>query len=102
MPLLYNFGYFDFNQPYFLLHFAQGYMSYQLAVVPFQEDLVGYAYDGRGVSLQWLNMTPAQATKLQRELEWNALPEHATYPYNYFTQDCATRVRRCARSRPGW
>jgi len=93
VPLLYNFGYFDFDQPYFLLHFAQGYMSYQLAAVPFQEDLAGYAHDGRGVSLQWLNMTPAQATKLQQLLQWNALPENATYRYDYFTADCSTRVR---------
>ncbi len=93
VPLLYNYGYFDFNQPGFLLHFAQGYMSYQLAAVPFKEDLVGYAYDGRGVSLQWLDFSPAQASRLQRYLEWNALPENATYRYDYFTQDCATRVR---------
>ena len=92
-PLLYNFGYFDFDQPGFFLHFAQGYMNYQLAAVPAQEDLAGYAHDGRGVTLQWLDMTPAQATKLQHFLQWNALPEHATYRYDYFTQDCTTRVR---------
>ena len=92
-PLLYNYGYFDFDQPGFLLHFAQGYMSYMLAAVPLQDDLAGYAHAGRGVSLQWLDFTPAQATKLQHYLQWNALPEHATYRYDYFTQDCATKVR---------
>jgi hypothetical protein len=92
-PLLYNYGYFDFDQPGFLLHFAQGYMSYMLAAVPLQDDLAGYAHDGRGVSLQWLDFTPEQATRLQRYLRWNALPEHATYRYDYFTQDCATKVR---------
>lgn len=93
VPLLYNYGYFDFGQPGFLLHFAQGYMSYMLAAVPLQDDLAGYAQAGRGVSLQWLDFTPAQAVKLQRYLQWNALPEHATYRYDYFTQDCATKVR---------
>ena len=93
VPMLYNYGYFDFNQPYFLLHFAQGYMSYQLAVVPFQEDLANYAHEGRGVSLQWLDMTSAQASGLQSYLQWNARPENATYRYDYFTADCATRVR---------
>jgi hypothetical protein len=93
VPMLYNYGYFDFNQPYFLLHFAQGYMSYQLAAVPFREDLAGYAYDRRGVSLQWLKMTPEQATNLQHFLQWNALPQNSTYRYDYFTADCATRVR---------
>ncbi|HTA64798.1 MAG TPA: DUF4105 domain-containing protein [Xanthomonadaceae bacterium] len=92
-PMLYNYGYFDFNQPYFFLHFAQGYMSYQLAAVPLRVDLIEYAYEGRGASLQWLDLPPAQATKLQRFLEWNVRPENATYPYNYFTADCTTRVR---------
>jgi hypothetical protein len=93
VPLLYNYGYFDFDQPGFLLHFAQGYMSYMLAAMPMQDDLAGYAAAGRGVSLQWLDFAPAQATKLQRYLQWNALPEHATYRYDYFTQDCSTKVR---------
>jgi hypothetical protein len=92
-PLLYNYGYFDFDQPGFLLHFAQGYMSYMLAAVPLDEDLAGYRQDGRGVTLQWLDLAPAQAERLAKFLAWNARPEHATYRYDYFTQDCATKVR---------
>ena len=92
-PLLYNYGYFDFDQPGFLLHFAQGYMSYMLAAVPLDADLAGYRQDGRGVTLQWLDLTPAQAQKLAQFLAWNARPEHATYRYDYFTQDCSTKVR---------
>ncbi len=92
-PLLYNYGYFDFDQPGFLLHFAQGYMSYMLAAVPLDEDLAGYRDEGRGVTLQWLDLSPAQAQKLARFLAWNARPEHATYRYDYFTANCSTKVR---------
>jgi hypothetical protein len=91
--LLYNYGYFDFDQPGFLLHFAQGYMYYLLAAIPLDVDLASYRTEGRGVTLQWLDLTPVQAEKLARFLAWNARPEHATYRYDYFTENCSTKVR---------
>jgi hypothetical protein len=92
-PTLYNFGYFDLDEPGFLWHFVQGRANYQLVALPAREDLEQYARAGRGTQLQWLDLTPAQASKLQRDLEWNARPENARYRYDYFTQDCTTRVR---------
>ena len=92
-PTLYNFGYFDLDEPGFMLHFVQGRANYQLVALPAHEDLAQYAHAGRGAVLQWLDFTPAQASRLQRDLEWNARPENARYRYDYFTQDCTTRVR---------
>lgn len=92
-PMLYNFGYFNPDEPGFFLHFAEGRANYQLMALPARIDLAQYAEAGRGAVLQWLALTPGQATKLQRRLEWNARPENATYPYDYFTKDCTTRVR---------
>ncbi|HEY2346421.1 MAG TPA: DUF4105 domain-containing protein [Xanthomonadaceae bacterium] len=92
-PTLYNFGYFNPDAPDFFLHFAEGRAEYQLVALPARVDLAQYAQAGRGASLQWLAFTPAQAIKLQQRLEWNVRPENATYPYDYFTKDCTTRVR---------
>jgi hypothetical protein len=92
-PTLYNFGYFDLDEPGFMWHFVQGHANYQLVALPAREDLDQYAHAGRGASIQWLDFTPAQAIALQRDLEWNARPENARYRYDYFTQDCTTRVR---------
>lgn len=92
-PILYNFGYFDLDEPGFFRHFIEGHANYQLVALPAREDLAQYAQAGRGAVVQWLDLTPAQASKLQQRLEWNARPENARYPYDYFTQDCTTRVR---------
>ncbi|MBS0456109.1 MAG: DUF4105 domain-containing protein [Proteobacteria bacterium] len=92
-PMDYNFGYFDLDEPGFFLHFVQGRAMYQLVALPAREDLQQYAQAGRGAVVQWLDLTPAQATKLQQRLQWNARPENARYHYDYFTQDCTTRVR---------
>ena len=93
VPMLYNFGYFDLDQPDFYLHFVQGHADYSLVALPYSVDIQQYAHSGRGASLQWLDFTAEQAMKLRDRLEWNARPENATYPYDYFTQDCTTRVR---------
>ncbi len=92
-PLLYNYGFFDFDQPGFFLHFAQGYMTYLLAAVPLDVDLQSYREEGRGVELQWLDLTPTQAQQLANALALNAQPEHASYRYDYFTANCSTKVR---------
>ncbi|MBJ6978758.1 DUF4105 domain-containing protein [Luteimonas sp. MC1782] len=92
-PLSYNFGFFDPAEPDFHLRFLRGEMRYRLAVLPFAEDLAYYDSVGRGVSIQWLALDAAAATALAERLAWNARPENATYTYDYFTDNCSTRVR---------
>jgi hypothetical protein len=90
---LYNFGFFDFEQEDFLLRFLRGRMLYQLVALPMELDLRGYAADGRGVRLQWLALEPDQARELAASLAVNAQPENAEYRYDYFTENCSTKVR---------
>ncbi|MEP6634725.1 MAG: DUF4105 domain-containing protein [Luteimonas sp.] len=92
-PLSYNFGFFDPAEPGFLGRFVDNQMQYQLVALPFAEDMVHYRETGRGVSIQWLDLTDAEAERLEAKLVTNALPEHARYRYQYFTDNCATRVR---------
>ena len=91
--LSYNYGYFDFDQPGFFTRFMRGDMRYRLVALPLEADLRGYAADGRGAQLQWLDLRPEQAIALRDFLAWNALPENAEYRYDYFTDNCSTRVR---------
>ena len=92
-PTLYNYGYFDFDEPGFLLRFLHGQMEYRLLAIPLREDLAYYTDEGRGVRLQWLALTNAQAHQLAEFLAWNARPENSRYRYDYFTRNCSTMVR---------
>ena len=92
-PVSYNFGFFDPSEPDFIPRFIRGQMRYQLVALPMREDLAYYRDVGRGVSIQWLDLAPAQATQLADALAVNALPQNARYRYDYFTDNCATRVR---------
>ncbi|MCC8363895.1 DUF4105 domain-containing protein [Lysobacter sp. A6] len=92
-PISYNFGFFDLDEPGFLRRFIQGDMQYMLVALPVDEDLAYYRNVGRGVSIQWLDLEPAQARDIADALAHNALPENARYRYDYFTDNCSTRVR---------
>lgn len=89
----YNFGSFDPGEPGFFGRFVRGQMEYLLVAQPLEQDLAIYQYEGRGVSIQWLALTPEQADGLAAYLEEEARPENARYRYDYFTNNCATRVR---------
>lgn len=92
-PISYNFGFFDPGEPHFLRRFIRGEMAYQLAALPLSQDMAYYRDVGRGVSIQWLDLDDAQAKRLAAALAENAKPENARYRYEYFTDNCATRVR---------
>lgn len=89
----YNYGVFNFNQPNFYLNFARGYLYYQLGVYDYPSFENAYiAYD-RYVHEQVLNLTPDQKQKMFDYLQWNALPENQHYRYDYFYNNCATKMR---------
>ena len=92
-PVSYNFGFFDMGEPGFVGNFVRGRMRYYLVALPLANDLASYAAAGRGVSVQWLDLEPAQARELAAALALNSLPENARYRYDYFTDHCSPRVR---------
>ena len=89
----YNFGFFDPTEPDFVARFVRGDMRYRLAAVPYADDLVLYRHEGRGVSVLWLDLDDAQAREIATALADNARPENAFYRYDYFRDNCSTRVR---------
>lgn len=93
MPLSYNFGFFDMEEDGFIGRFVRGEMMYRLVELPLSDDLRYYEESGRGVRMQWLMLSDAQATAMAAALAENAKTENARYRYEYFTDNCATRVR---------
>lgn len=92
-PLSYNFGFFDLDEPGFHWNFVRGRMNYRLEVLSLAQDLYGYERAGRGVTVQWLDLSPEQATALAAALAVHARPENARYTYDYYTANCSTKVR---------
>jgi hypothetical protein len=91
--ITFNYGVFDFDEQGFLLHFAAGRMHYLMDAAPTEVDQKYYMDVGRSVTRQRLAFTPAQASDLRDFLLWNLQPENVRYDYDYYAQNCATRVR---------
>lgn len=89
----YNYGLFDFRQENFLLRFIRGQMWYWMAGFPAEAYLRTYVRDNRSVWLQELNLPPAARLQLREFLRWNEQPEHRFYRYDYYYDNCSTRVR---------
>lgn len=88
----YNFGTFDFAQPFFMVRFARGQLDYVLDTAPFADELAKYQALGRPIIEQRLALSPAAAQALMRRLDDNALPENRAYRYDFFSDNCSTRL----------
>lgn len=89
----FNYGVFDFDQPNFYLNFARGRNYYMLAVYNYENFEWAYKRDGRFIHEQVLQLTASQRDKIYNFLLWNAQPENRTYRYDYYHDNCATRIR---------
>ena len=91
--IAYNYGVFDFNQPNFYLNFTRGYLYYKLGVYSYPDFRDFYISYNRYVHEQILAIDSVQKQKIFSYLENNALPQNQTYRYDYFYNNCASKVR---------
>ncbi|EDP94497.1 DUF4105 domain-containing protein [Kordia algicida OT-1] len=91
--VVYNYGTFDFNTPFFYIKFAQGKLPYQLGRSSFKNFVRIYQYEKRWIKEQVLNLTPEQNKTLLAYLENNYKEENRDYKYDFFYNNCATKIR---------
>ena len=91
--LVYNWGVFDFETPNFAWKFAKGRLDYMLVVESMQGFLQAYLYEKRFVQSQKLNLTNSEISKLISLINENLRPENIKYRYDFFYDDCSTRIR---------
>jgi hypothetical protein len=89
----YNWGLFSFQQENFIKRFLQGTMMYWMAGFRVDAMLNSYVADDRTIWSQELALTPAQRSALRDYVVWNAREENKYYRYDYYRDNCSTRVR---------
>ena len=89
----YNYGLFDLRQENFVVRFIQGRMWYWMQGFPAQSYVELYRRANRSVWIQQLDMPAAARRELQEFLEWNERPENRFYHYDYYRDNCSTRIR---------
>lgn len=91
---LYDYGRFSFEQANFFYNFARGKMWYSMGDTEQVDQILRfYQNQGRKIWLSELDLTPGQKTALRDFLLWNIQPEHAGYFYDYYRDNCSTRIR---------
>ncbi len=88
----FNYGTFDFDNT-FPFRFASGKLDYRLDVTPTEPAFRHYRGEGRTIVEQHLTITPQQATRLYELLLVNYRPENRYYRYDFFFDNCSTRIR---------
>jgi hypothetical protein len=91
--IVYNWGVFDFNTPNFIWKFAKGRLNYMLGVYPYNRFLQDYMLENRAVISQMINLEPVEKLRLMLLLQENMKPENRNYRYDFFYDDCSTRIR---------
>ena len=91
--LAYNWGLFDFNDVDFIPRLARGRMRYSMAGFPASAWLAQYRRANRDVWLQTVNLTPGQRLEVQRLVTEMDTDANRYYRYDYYRDNCSTRVR---------
>ena len=89
----FNYGVFNFDEKNFFFNFARGRMHYLIDAEVTTDEEEFYKQAGRSITKQQLAFTPQQAAALRDFLFWNLRPENAGYNYDYYADNCTTRVR---------
>ncbi|NDV65572.1 DUF4105 domain-containing protein [Bacteroides sp. 224] len=90
---VFNYGIFSFKTPNFIWRFVKGETDYQLGINHFDDFKREYAFHGRGIIQQTLNLTLEEKEELYRLLIDNYRPENRIYRYSFFYDNCSTRPR---------
>ncbi|WP_282036476.1 DUF4105 domain-containing protein [Saccharicrinis aurantiacus] len=92
IDLTFNYGTFDFDTPNFYLKFANGKLNYMLSASRFKYFLPSYFHENRTVTEQVLNLNIKDRQAIYDALILNYQPENRNYKYDFFFDNCATRI----------
>lgn len=93
LDVVFNYGVFDFNEPFFMWRFVLGRCQYMVQPIPWPYFEMEYRMRGSSVTEQVLNLSHEEGRQLLKNLIDNAKPENKYYRYSFLGDNCTTRVR---------
>jgi len=90
---VYGFGYFSFEDEGLIHDFLSNQMMYDLGVSNLSDEFALAQWQNRTFIIQNPSFTEAQKDQIKAYLEWHYLPENKSYPYDYFLNNCSTKIR---------
>lgn len=96
IDVVFDYGRFPFNEPGFYLNFARGKLNYSIGADAFVDVKRFYTRQNRSIKEQTLNLDQVQKQMLYSFLLNNFKPENREYLYDFFYDNCATKIRDVA------
>ena len=91
--IVYNYGTFNFDDEGFYLKFIRGKLLYYVSIAHFEDFKNEYQSSNRGMTEQLLNFSAAEKINIQHALIENLKEENKYYQYDFFFDNCTTRLR---------
>ncbi len=90
---IYNYGTFNFGAPNFYFNFVKGKLAYQLSRNNYSSFVRVYKRNNRSIYEQVLRLNNEEKKAFFDFLENNYLPENRVYLYDFFFDNCSSRIR---------
>ena len=90
---VYGFGYFSFEDEGLIQSFISNQMQYDLGVSDFDREIELAEWQNRTFIVQSLQLSEAEKNQISQYLNWHSLPENQSYHYDYFLNNCSTKIR---------
>lgn len=90
---VFNYGTFDFNEPFFLTKFVKGSLQYFMSANEYADFLAAYKFEGRNITEQVLKLDDTEKISWYKALQVNMIGDNRFYLYNFITDNCTTRVK---------
>ena len=92
IDVVFNYGFFDFNTPYFVAKFVKGDMQYFVANQDYANFEYGYKMDNRSIYEQEIALTLTQKNTLYQNLNASLFSDDRFYTYKFIDRNCTTKV----------
>ena len=92
LDLVFNFGIYDYNSPNFYSNFFKGRPVFSLGINRFNDFFDSYVKQNRKVYEQIIKISNDRKKIIVESLIQNSKEENKFYVYEYFDDNCSTRV----------
>ncbi len=90
---VYGFGYFSFEDENLIQSFISNQMLYDLGVSDLSREIELAEWQNRTFIIQDLSLSATEKAEIVKYLYWHNLPENQSYQYDYFLNNCSTKIR---------
>lgn len=92
IDVVFNYGFFDFNTPYFIAKFVKGDMQYFVANQRYADFEYSYIMDNRSIYEQEIALNLEQKNALYKNLNTSLFSADKFYTYKFIDRNCTTKV----------